>query len=71
MPEISEDLADYALRQLKKRKVEVLLNTKVRSATAGFVELANWAEHGTEKKIPILLLNADLSRHERNGIQHC
>ncbi|MCH7676134.1 NAD(P)/FAD-dependent oxidoreductase [candidate division KSB1 bacterium] len=41
MPEISEDLADYALRQLKKRKVEVLLNTKVGSATAGFVELAN------------------------------
>ncbi len=71
MPEISEDLADYALRQLKKRKVEVLLNTKVRSATAGFVELVNWAEHGTEKKIPILLLPADLSRHERNGIQHC
>ena len=41
IPEISEDLADYALRHLKKRKVEILLNTKVSSATAGLVELAN------------------------------
>lgn len=49
MPEI-EDLADYALRQLDQRKVEVLLNIKVGSATAGFVELAD------KEKIPIKTL---------------
>ncbi len=41
MPEISEDLANYALRKLQKKKVEVLLNTKINSATAEFVELAD------------------------------
>ncbi len=41
LPEISERLAAYALRQLRKRDVEVVLNMKVASATADFMELAN------------------------------
>jgi len=39
MPEISEELANYALRKLQKKGVEVSLNTGVKSAGAGWVEL--------------------------------
>ncbi|MBI3402137.1 MAG: NAD(P)/FAD-dependent oxidoreductase [Acidobacteria bacterium] len=39
MPEISEDLADYALRRLRRKGVEVRLQTGVKSAGAGWVEL--------------------------------
>lgn len=46
MPEISEKLAAYALKKLRQRGVEVLLNTRVLRATAGWVELTN------EKRIP-------------------
>jgi NADH dehydrogenase len=41
LPEISEGLADYALVQLQKNKIEVLLNTRVSSATADEVLLDN------------------------------
>ncbi len=41
MPEISDRLADYALRKLRARGVEVLLNTGVKSATADWVELTD------------------------------
>ncbi len=41
MPEISDRLADYALRKLRARGVEVLLNTGVKSASADWVELTD------------------------------
>jgi NADH dehydrogenase len=41
LPEISEGLANYALAQLQKNKIEVLLNTRVSSATADEVLLDN------------------------------
>ncbi len=41
MPEIGEKLADYASKKLTENGVEVLLNTRVRSATADWVELIN------------------------------
>ncbi len=41
LPELSEQLAAYALRQLQKNHVEVLLNTRVNSATADEVVLNN------------------------------
>lgn len=41
MPEINEALASYALGLLQKRGVQVLLNTGIRGATAGFVELTD------------------------------
>ena len=41
MPELSQDLGDYALAKLRKRGVEVFLNTGVLSATAESVELTN------------------------------
>jgi NADH dehydrogenase len=41
MPELSQDLGDYALAKLRKRAVEVFLNTGVLSATAESVELTN------------------------------
>jgi NADH dehydrogenase len=41
LPEISESLADYALKKLREKGVEVRLNTRLTSATAGWVELGN------------------------------
>lgn len=41
MPEISERLADYALKKLRERGVEVLLNSGVKSATSDEVEFTN------------------------------
>lgn len=46
MPEISESLANYALKKLRKRGVDVLLNTRISSASAGWVELS------TKERIP-------------------
>ena len=46
MPEISEKLADYASKKLSENGIEVLLNTRVRCATADWVELTN------EERIP-------------------
>ena len=50
MPEISLKLAEYALRKLRKRGVEVRLNTRVRRATAREVELS------TGENIPTMTL---------------
>jgi NADH dehydrogenase len=41
MPEIGEGLASYALTLLQKRDVHVLLNTAIRRATIGSVELTD------------------------------
>ena len=41
LPEIGESLADYALNKLRAKGVEVRLNTRVTSATPGWVELGN------------------------------
>jgi len=46
MPEISETLAAYALRKLRKRGVEVLLNTRINSASDESVDLS------TGEKLP-------------------
>jgi len=40
MPEISETLASYALRKLRKRGVEVLLNRRIKSASVESVDLS-------------------------------
>ncbi len=44
LPEISAGLADYALRKLRARGIEFLLNTRVAGATAGAVFLADGAQ---------------------------
>jgi NADH:quinone reductase (non-electrogenic) len=41
LPEIGESLADYALKKLIEKGVEVRLNTRVTSATAEWVELGS------------------------------
>jgi NADH dehydrogenase len=41
MPEIGPDLAEYALRKLRSRGIEVLLNTRVASASGTWVQLSN------------------------------
>ncbi|MGQ0550067.1 MAG: NAD(P)/FAD-dependent oxidoreductase [Armatimonadota bacterium] len=44
LPEISAGLADYALRKLRARGIEFLLNTRVGGATTGGVLLADGAQ---------------------------
>lgn len=51
MPEINAELAGYALEKLRQRKVEVVLNTKVRSATSASVTLSNDEEIATKTLI--------------------
>ncbi len=51
MPEINEKLANYALRKLKQGGIEVLLNTRVGSATANEVELSTGARIPTRTLI--------------------
>lgn len=41
MPEINERLASYALEKLRERGVEIMLNTKIRSAAPDYVVLSN------------------------------
>jgi NADH dehydrogenase len=41
MPEISERLAAYAQKKLRDKGVEILLNTRIRSASAAWVELSS------------------------------
>ena len=45
LPEIGESLADYALKKLMEKGVEVRLNTRVTSATA------EWVDLGTKERI--------------------
>jgi len=47
LPEISERLAGYARKKLNERGVEILLNTRVRTAHNGWVELTNGARIAT------------------------
>lgn len=59
MPEIGESLAEYALKQLRRKGVEVLLDTGVRSSSDRWVELA------TGERIPTrtLVWTAGTSPH--------
>ena len=41
LPEVTEDLAQFALQQLKKNGVEVMLNTRLIGATQDSVKLKN------------------------------
>lgn len=41
LPELSSDLAGYAIDQLHQRGIEILLNTRLASATDGTLELSN------------------------------
>jgi NADH:ubiquinone reductase (H+-translocating) len=41
LPELSEDLGDYAADRLRERRVEVLLSTRLESAEGGVVRLSN------------------------------
>ncbi len=75
MPEISERLADYALRKLQKRGVEVFLNTGVMAATSGWVELTNGETIPTQTLVWTagvsshpLLANIPCARNKRGQI---
>ena len=41
LPELGEDLADYAAEVLRERGIEILLNTRLESAVGGHIELSD------------------------------
>ena len=67
MPEISEKLADYASKKLSENGVKLLLNTRVRCATADWVELTN------EERIPTktLIWTAGVAPSPLLATLHC
>jgi NADH:ubiquinone reductase (H+-translocating) len=48
LPEVSAGMADYTVRQLEKRNIEVLRNTKVESMVGGHVVLSGGATFETD-----------------------
>jgi len=48
LPELSEQLADFTQKTLTRRGVEIRLNTRVRSAGAGYVEFADGSRIETQ-----------------------
>jgi NADH:ubiquinone reductase (H+-translocating) len=48
LPEVSEDMADYTVRELEKRGIEVLRNTKVESMVDGHVVLSDGSSFETD-----------------------
>jgi NADH:quinone reductase (non-electrogenic) len=48
LPEIGDDLADYALRRLRARDIEVFLETRLESATDGIMKLSDGEEFEAE-----------------------
>jgi len=48
LPEVSEDMAEYTVRQLEERHIEVRRNTKVESMVDGRVELSDGAYFETD-----------------------
>jgi NADH dehydrogenase len=64
LPEVSEDLAEYTVRQLAKRDIEVRRNTKVESVVDGHIELSDGERFDAETVVwtagvrPNPLLNA-------------
>ena len=73
LPEVTEDLADFALREIRKNGVEVLLNTRVVEVTSDNVKLDQgtiittqtiiWAGGGK----PQTLLSALSCEHDKSG----
>jgi len=73
LPEVTEDLADFALREIRKNGVEVLLNTRVIEVTSDNVKLDQgtiittqtiiWAGGGK----PQTLLSALSCEHDKSG----
>jgi NADH:ubiquinone reductase (H+-translocating) len=48
LPEVSEDMAEYTVRQLESRNIEVRRNTRVESMVGGRVELSDGAYFETD-----------------------
>jgi NADH dehydrogenase len=73
LPELGARLAGYAQNQLEKRGVEVVLNTGITGAGAGYVELSDGRRIGTRELIwtggvtPNPLVGTLGARHGRHG----
>jgi NADH dehydrogenase len=48
LPEVSEDMGEYTVRQLEKRGIEVKLNTRLESCVGGHIVLSNGEEFDSE-----------------------
>jgi NADH dehydrogenase len=75
LPEVSEDLAEYTVRQLAKRDIEVRRNTKVESIVDGHIELSDGERFEAETVVwtagvrPNPLLNAtDLPTDDKSRL---
>jgi len=73
LPEISPELADYALTKLKERGIEFLLETSVAGATADSIQMADGTEIQTRTVVwtagnqPNPLLRSVPGQHNRAG----
>jgi NADH dehydrogenase len=73
LPEMSEELAEFALQKLRNSGVEVILNTRVVGATANSVKLSNGTIIPTKTLIwsggvsPNTLINNLTCEHDKSG----
>jgi NADH dehydrogenase len=73
LPEVTEELAEFALQKIRKNGVEVLLNTRVIDVTSYSVRLVNGIDISTQTIIwagggkPPSLLSALSCEHDKSG----
>ena len=73
LPEVTEELAEFALQKIRKNGVEVLLNTRVIDVTSYSVKLDNGIDISTQTIIwagggkPPTLLSALSCEHDKSG----
>ena len=73
LPEVTEELAEFALQKIRKNGVEVLLNTRVIDVTSYSVRLDNGIDISTQTIIwagggkPQSLLSALSCQHDKSG----
>lgn len=73
LPEVTEELAEFALQKIRKNGVEVLLNTRVIDVTSYSVRLDNGIDISTQTIIwagggkPPILLSALSCEHDKSG----
>ena len=73
LPEVTEELAEFALEKIRNNGVEVMLNTRVNDITPSGVKLDNGTDISTETIVwagggkPQSILSALLCEHDKSG----
>ena len=73
LPEVTEELAEFALEKIRNNGVEVILNTRVNDITPSGVKLDNGTDISTETIVwagggkPQSILSALLCEHDKSG----